>query len=106
MQKVPDGANMVGQFFRKGQRLAYEPRTTLPQGIVEALNVSGLAGFFAHRFVAFGGQNARIDLIEIGKTNRLLAIFWREGIPQIFGSRLIARSDSAPNDQACIDIQG
>jgi hypothetical protein len=105
MNEIPDGANMIGQVLRTGQRLPHEPGTTLPQGVVEPFNMRGFASFFAHSFVAFGWQDTRIDLIEIGKTDRLLTIFRRKGIPQFFCRFLIAWPDSAANDQACICIQ-
>lgn len=39
MDKEPDRADVIGQLFRKGERLADEPRQTLAQGVVEALAV-------------------------------------------------------------------
>ena len=41
--------NMVGQLLRNGQRLAHQAVHTLPQGVVEPLQVSGLKGQFADR---------------------------------------------------------
>jgi hypothetical protein len=95
----------MGPFLRKGLRLPHEPGTTLPQGVVEPFNLRGFASCFAHSFVALGWQDTRLDVIEIGKTDRLLTIFRRKGIPQFFCRILIAWPDGTANDQACICIQ-
>lgn len=67
MNEIPNGTDMIGELFRKRERLTHEPGTTLPQGVVEPFNMPGFASFFAYSFVAFGWQDTRIDLIEIGK---------------------------------------
>ena len=44
--EVFDGSNVIGQRLGKRQRTAYQTRHPLPQGVVEPLDVIGLARFF------------------------------------------------------------
>jgi hypothetical protein len=105
MNEIPDSADMIGKFLRKRERFADEPGTALPYGVVEALDMSSFARFFAHGFVTLGGQHSGVDLVEIRETHGLLPIFWREGIPQVFGSGFVAWPNGASNDPPCIRIQ-
>jgi hypothetical protein len=41
MQKIPNGTDVVAQFLREGQGFTYQAPHSLPQGVVEALNIAG-----------------------------------------------------------------
>ena len=74
MNKLPYGTNRIGKLFRKRKCFAHEPGTALAKGIVESLNMRRFAGFLADRLVTLGGKNAGINRVEIGETDRPLAI--------------------------------
>ena len=74
MDKIPNGPDMISELFGKRERLAHQTRTALAKGIVEPFNIRRFAGFLADRSVTFGGKDAAINLVEIGETDRTLAI--------------------------------
>ena len=51
--EVLDGTDVMRQLLGEREGLTYETRHALPQGIVEAFDVIGFAGFLRHRFVLF-----------------------------------------------------
>jgi hypothetical protein len=46
-----DGTDVVSQFLGERQRIAHQTRNALSQGVVEAFNVIGFAGFLRYSFV-------------------------------------------------------
>jgi len=46
-----DGTDVVSQFLGDRHRVAHQTRNALSQGVVEAFNVIGFAGFLRYCFV-------------------------------------------------------
>ena len=65
MDEIPDGVLVVLKLLGEGKSLANGSGNALVKGVVEALNKAGFPGFFAHGFVAFGGQDTGIGVPEI-----------------------------------------
>ncbi len=81
MNEIPDRANMISQFFGKGQGFTHETATGLTKGVVEAFNRGGSAGFLAHRAVTFGRENGSVGSPKIGVTDSALTLDRRQGLP-------------------------
>jgi len=71
---VPNGTDVIGRLFRERERLPNQPTTPLAQGVVEALDVAGLATLLANGSMALGRQNGRIGLPEIRLADGTLAL--------------------------------
>ena len=48
MHKVPNCTNMVTQFLRERQGFTNQSPHSLPQRVVESLNITGFSRFFAN----------------------------------------------------------
>lgn len=48
MHKIPNCTNVVTQLFGEGQGFANQTSYSLPNSVVESLNVTGFSGFFAN----------------------------------------------------------
>jgi hypothetical protein len=90
MHKIPERTTMICQLFRKGERFANQSTTTLPQRVIEPLDMAGLATLLARGSMALGPKNRGICLPEIRVTHRTLAVNSRKCSPQLvcrhFGS--------------------
>jgi hypothetical protein len=82
VDKVPDGADMIGHLLRKRECSAHQSTTALAQRIVEPFNVIGLASVLPDCSVPFGGQDSGICLPKIAVTDRTLAVDWWKAGPQ------------------------
>jgi len=60
-----DGTDMVFYLLGAGQRGAHKARKTLPQGVVEALDVVGFPCFFRDGFVAFRRNDTVVHVILV-----------------------------------------
>ena len=69
MDKGADRADVTGKLFRKGERLAGEPRQTLAQGVVEALDVQDRFGSFFAKPYDVPGEVADKVRNEGGRAN-------------------------------------
>ena len=58
-----DGTDTVFYLLGAGQRGAHKARKTLPQGVVEALDVVGFPCFFRDGFVAFRRNDTVVHVI-------------------------------------------
>ena len=65
MDKIPQSADMIDDFLRKRERLAYKTTTALTEGIVKALNMRRFSGFFTNRTMPVEGQDSGVGLPEI-----------------------------------------
>ena len=71
---IPNSADMIGRLFRERERLPNQPATALAQGVVEALDVAGLATLLANSSMALGWQNGCVGLPEIRVADGTLAV--------------------------------
>ena len=101
---VPNGADVIGRLLRERERLPNQPTTALAQGVVETLDVAGLATLLANGSMALGRQNGRIGLPEIAVTNRTLAVDGRERGPQLASCRFGSRSNRHTHNLACLAV--
>lgn len=74
MDKVPNGGNVVVELFGEGKCLADQAGNALPQGVVEPLDVAGLATLFTHGFVTLARQDQSIGFPEIGVNEGTLPV--------------------------------
>ena len=72
--EVLDGPDMGGQLFREGQPVTHQTGDTLPQGVVEALNVIGLPCFLRNHLVLCRQHDPPVDGIWIRMERRLLPV--------------------------------
>lgn len=105
VDEVPERANVIGQLFRKRECLSDEATAALAQGIVEALDVIGLATLFANCSMAFRGENRRVGLPKIGIGNRALAVDWRERFPEFASHLFRSCPDRDANNLARITVE-
>ena len=106
MNKQPDGADVVLDLFREGQRFANQPTDALPECVVHPFNMGGSAGCFAARSMAFAGQNGGIGRPEIRVRDRTLPIHGRQRVPQLLCGGLIARPNRDTDNFAGVPIHG
>ena len=104
--EILDGADVVVQLFGKRQRTAYQTRDTLPQGVVESLNVIGLACFFADRTVLCSGDDAFIHHIRVRIKRRLMTLCLGYLAPELLGAFAAAVADVKSNDLSRFDSHG
>ena len=81
MNEVPNGPNMIGEFFREREGFANQPTASLTDRVVEPFNQTRFATGFIDGLVPFRGQHAGLDLIEIGETHCPLTVFRWQGDP-------------------------
>ena len=74
MNEIPDGTDMIGQFFRERKGLAHESATALAEGVVVTLDMIGLPTFFADRTAALLRQNCFIRFPIIRVADGTLAV--------------------------------
>jgi hypothetical protein len=105
VDKVPDRANMVGQLFRERECLSNQSTTTLPQGIVEPLDMTGLTTLLSDRTMAFRWQDCGIRLPKIGVADGTLAIEGRQRSPQSAYAGFGPRSDRHTDNFAGLAVK-
>lgn len=99
-------ANFVEQdVATEGQCLANQIRASLAQGIVEALDMSGLARLLADRAMALGRDDVLIDCVEIGVTDGAFAIVSWERCPKLPTGFPRAVADREANDPARLSLK-
>ena len=81
--EVFDGTDMIGQLFGKGQGVTDEAGDTLPQRVIETLDMIGFAGVLRDGFVLRRGNDPGVDRILIRIEGRLLAVHRRQIGPQL-----------------------
>lgn len=86
MKKEPNGADMIGELFGKGQGLACKASQALAQRVVKALQITGLATAFVDDAMAVAGQHVYIGLPAIRVTKGTLPIDSRHFRPQGSGT--------------------
>jgi hypothetical protein len=64
--EVFDGTNMIGEFFGKCQGVAYETGDTLPQRIIETLDIIGFPGVLRDDSVLCRRNDPCIDRYSAG----------------------------------------
>ena len=69
--------------FTERESFTHQIGATLPQGLVETLDMRGLARLFADSSMTLGGQNQRIRLPEITITECTFAIIGRQRLSQL-----------------------
>ncbi len=106
MNKQPDGADVVFDLFREGQRFAHQSADALPERVVHPFDVRGAARFFAAWSMAFPGQDGGIRGPEIRVRDRTLAVHSGQRVPQLLRGDLIARPNRHPHNFAGVAIQG
>ena len=106
MDKIPNGTDMISQFFGERQGFADQAGAALANGIVEPFNERGLATGFVNCFMTFGRQDAGIGFEKIGIAHGLLAVHRRQGVPQLLSRGFVARADGTADHQACVDVDG
>jgi hypothetical protein len=60
-EEVFDGTAMVCQLFREGQSVTDQAGDALPHGVIEALNMIGVAGVLCDGFVLRRGNDPGVD---------------------------------------------
>jgi len=106
IKKQTDTAFVGFAGFAEGQGFAHEVGTALPKGVVQTLDMGGLARFLAHRMMTFGRKKCGIGRPEIGETDRSFTIIRREGVPQAPPGFRRAIPHGKPNDAAGLSFQG
>ena len=81
-----DGTDMVFYLLGAGQRGAPKARKTLPQGVVEALDVVGFPCFFRDGFVAFRRNDTVVHVILVRVKRGVLLIDLGDLRPERFGT--------------------
>ena len=104
--EVFDGADMVRQLLREGQRVTDEAGDALPQRVIEALNMIGFAGVLCDGFVLRRGNDPGVDRILIRIEGRLRAVHRRQIGPQLFRTLMTAITDMEGNDLPCLCVHG
>jgi CheY-like chemotaxis protein len=105
VDKVPEGADVIDQLFRERERLSDEAATALAQGVVEALDMIGLATLFADCSMPFGRKNCRVGLPKISVGDRTLAVDWWERGPELASRLLGSCPDCDANNLARITVE-
>src|SRR5215218_7953494 len=95
---------MIRHLLRKRERFAYQPATALAQGIVESLDMIGLATLFPNCSMPFGWQDGGICFPKITVADGALAINSWKTRPQLACGRFRACTDSYTHDFACVSI--
>ena len=104
MDKVPNGANMIGEFFRERQRLSDEPGNRLSEGAIKAFDMIGFPGFFTYSAMALGGNYGFVRRPKIGITDRALPINGWQRRPEGLSAFPAAIPDMDPDDLAGIAV--
>lgn len=105
VDKVPERADVIDQLFRKRERLSDEAATALAQGVVEALDMIGMATVFADCSMTFGRKNCRVGLPKISVGNCTLAVDWWKRGPKLASCLLGSCPDRDTNNLARITVQ-
>ena len=106
MNKIPNSANMIGNFLRKRQRFSHSSRYPLSEGIIQAFDRTGFAGLFPNRSVSFGGKDEGIGRPEIRITHGTLTIHRRQGMPSPSGAGFVSAANKDADDVARVLVQG
>lgn len=105
MDKVPERADVIDYLFRKRERLSDKAATALAQGVVEALDMIGLATLFADGSMTFGRKHCCVGLPKIRVGNRTLAVDWWKRGPKLASRLLGSCSDRNANNLARLTVQ-
>jgi len=100
--EVFDGTNMVRQLFGETPSVTDEAGDTLPQRVIEALDMVGCPGVLRDGCVLRYWNNPRVDGILIGIECRLLTGDCRNIGPQLFRTVGAAGSHRERNDWPCL----
>src|SRR5438094_151904 len=100
--EIFDGAEMIGEFFGKGQGSAYEPGDALPQRVIEPLDMIGFPGVLRDGFVLGRRTAPCVDGILIGRERRLLTAHHRQIRPHLLRTLVTAISDVERHDLPCL----
>lgn len=100
MHEIPNGTNVIGQFFGECECFAHQSATTLAQCVVKALNMIGLTTILPNCTVTFCWQDVRICIPEIGKADGTLTIDRRKFLPKTPRKRLRTRTNRHTHDFA------
>lgn len=82
MDEIPNRTNVIVQLFRKGQRFAHQPPNSLPQRVVDALDMVRLAAVLADGTMPFGRKHFPIRLPEVAVADGALPIHGGQGGPK------------------------
>jgi len=82
--EVLDGTDLIGQLFGEGQGVPPQTGDTLPQGVIEPLDVVGFPGLLRDGFVLRLPNHPCVDCILGGIECRLLAVHRGQVGPNCF----------------------
>ena len=74
MNKDPYGADMILHLIATGECFSNQSADPLPDGAIKALDITGLAGFFANSTISIAGNDSLIGFPEIGVTDGTVPI--------------------------------
>ena len=92
--------------FTEREGFAHQIGAPLAQGIVEALNMCGLAALFADGVMTLGGQNQRIRLPEIAITDGAFAIIGWQRLPEFEAGLSCPIAEREPDNPSGLAFQG
>ena len=105
VDNIPDSANMVFQFLRKGQCFSNQAGNPLSHRAIEAFDMVGLSGLFAYCVVASGWNDRLIRLPEVSIADGALLIIGRQRAPQGFCRLAVTTANISTYDLAGIPIK-
>jgi len=97
---------MIGHLLRKGKRFAHQPTTALAQGIIEPLDLIGLATVLPNRTMPLRWQDGGIRLPKIGRADGTLAIDCWQRCPQFARGRFTPRPNRHAHNVTRVAIDG
>jgi hypothetical protein len=77
-----DSTDVMRQLFGEREGLTHQTRNTLPQSIVEALDVIGFACFLCNGFVPVRRDHSRVGVILIRMKRGLFPVYQRNLGPE------------------------
>src|SRR5437879_5372107 len=104
--EVFDSTNMIGQLFGKGQGVTDEAGDTLPQRVIETLDMIGFAGVLRDGFVLRCRNYPCVDGILVRIEHCVLAVYRRQIGPQLFRTVMTTVSHVERNDLSGLLVHG
>lgn len=81
MNEQPDRPDMVLELLGERQGLPHQSGNPLPQGVVQALDITRQAAVFAHGLMSFARNHRDVGLPKIGVDFGALSIDRWDGLP-------------------------
>ena len=105
MHNIPDRTDMIFDLLRKGQRFVHQATDSLPQRVVQTLDMAGLSAFLADRPVPFRRQDTRRGIPKIAGTYCTLPIHGLQRLLELLRGCFVMCSDGYPNNFPCVTVK-